>query len=107
MRAAAAQRLAFLPLLAVVFFNVSGGPYGVEDAVSVFGPGLTLLLLALTPLAYRKDVAGLDVCGGGASRDHLADICKRCRRPISLIANRKPTVTHSLAPAERRQVPEG
>ena len=47
---AAPRRLSFLPLLAVVFFNVSGGPYGVEDAVSVFGPGLTLLLLALTPL---------------------------------------------------------
>src|SRR5215471_753961 len=35
---AARQRLSFLPLLAVVFFNVSGGPYGVEDAVSAFGP---------------------------------------------------------------------
>lgn len=50
MRAAPARRLSFLPLLAVVFFNVSGGPYGVEDAVSVFGPGLCLLLLVLTPL---------------------------------------------------------
>jgi len=49
-RAAPARRLTFLPLLAVVFFNVSGGPYGVEDAVSAFGPGLCLLLLALTPL---------------------------------------------------------
>ncbi len=57
MRAAAAQRLSFLPLLAVVFFNVSGGPYGVEDAVSVFGPGLTLLLLALTPLLVSTPVA--------------------------------------------------
>ena len=57
MRAAAAQRLSFLPLLAVVFFNVSGGPYGVEDAVSVFGPGLTLLLLALTPLLVSMPVA--------------------------------------------------
>src|SRR5229473_738700 len=56
-RAAAAQRLSFLPLLAGVFFNVSGGPYGVEDAVSVFGPGLTLLLLALTPLLVSAPVA--------------------------------------------------
>jgi amino acid transporter len=55
-RAAAAQRLSFLPLLAVVFFNVSGGPYGIEDAVSVFGPGLTLLLLALTPLLVSAPV---------------------------------------------------
>src|SRR6202158_2591070 len=56
-RAAAAQRLSFLPLLAVVFFNVSGGPYGIEDAVSVFGPGLTLLLLTLTPLLVSMPVA--------------------------------------------------
>ena len=57
MRAAASQRLSFLPLLAVVFFNVSGGPYGIEDAVSVFGPGLTLLLLALTPLLVSTPIA--------------------------------------------------
>jgi len=56
-RVAATQRLAFLPLLAVVFFNVSGGPYGIEDAVSVFGPGLTLLLLVLTPLLVSAPVA--------------------------------------------------
>jgi amino acid transporter len=55
-RAAAPQRLSFLPLLAVVFFNVSGGPYGIEDAVSVFGPGLTLLLLVLTPLLVSAPV---------------------------------------------------
>ena len=56
MRARAPQRLSFLPLLAVVFFNVSGGPYGIEDAVSVFGPGLTLLLLVLTPLLVSAPV---------------------------------------------------
>ncbi len=56
MRAGARQRLSFLPLLAVVFFNVSGGPYGIEDAVSVFGPGLTLLLLTLTPLLVSMPV---------------------------------------------------
>src|SRR5262252_7730335 len=54
---AARRRLSFLPLLAVVFFNVSGGPYGVEDAVSVFGPGLTLLLLALTPVLVALPTA--------------------------------------------------
>ena len=57
MTAAARQRLSFLPLLAVVFFNVSGGPYGIEDAVSVFGPGLTLLLLTLTPFLVSLPVA--------------------------------------------------
>jgi amino acid transporter len=46
-----------LPLVAVVFFNVSGGPYGIEDAVPSFGPGLTLLLLVLTPLLYSLPVS--------------------------------------------------
>src|SRR5262245_49713848 len=49
--------LGFLPLLAVLFFNISGGPYGVEDSVGVFGPGLALLLLVLTPLVWSLPVA--------------------------------------------------
>jgi amino acid transporter len=44
-------------LAAVVFFNVSGGPYGIEDAVPAFGPGLTLLLLVLTPLLWSLPVS--------------------------------------------------
>src|SRR5215470_15062989 len=63
---AARRRLSFLPLLAVVFFNVSGGPYGVEDAVSVFGPGLTLLLLALTPVLVALPTALAMAEMGGA-----------------------------------------
>ncbi len=49
--------LGLLPLVAVVFFNVSGGPYGIEDAVSSFGPGLVLLLLVVTPLVWSLPVA--------------------------------------------------
>ena len=55
--AALRRELGLLPLAAIVFFNVSGGPYGVEDAVSAFGPGLTLLLLALTPLVWSLPVS--------------------------------------------------
>jgi amino acid transporter len=44
-------------LTAVIFFNVSGGPYGIEDAVPSFGPGLTLLLLLITPLVWSLPVA--------------------------------------------------
>jgi len=51
------RELGFLPLAAVVFFNVSGGPYGVEDTVSAFGPGLALALLALVPLVWSLPVA--------------------------------------------------
>jgi amino acid transporter len=51
------RELGFLPLLAVLFFNVSGGPYGIEDTVGVFGPGLVLLLLVLTPFIWSLPVA--------------------------------------------------
>ena len=47
------RELSLLPLAAIVFFNVSGGPYGIEETVPAFGPGLTLLLLVLTPLVWR------------------------------------------------------
>ncbi len=57
MNARVRPELGFLPLVAVLVFNVSGGPYGIEDAVSSFGPGLTLLLLVLTPLVWSLPVA--------------------------------------------------
>ncbi len=49
--------LGLLPLIAVVIFNVSGGPYGIEDAVGSFGPGLALLLLFITPLVWSLPVS--------------------------------------------------
>lgn len=49
--------LGLAPLAAIIFFNVSGGPYGIEDTVSSFGPGLALLLLLLTPLVWSLPVA--------------------------------------------------
>lgn len=57
MSVAVRRELGLLPLVAVVFFNVSGGPYGLEDAVASFGPGLTLLLLVLTPLVWSLPVS--------------------------------------------------
>jgi amino acid transporter len=49
--------LGLLSLVAIVFFNVSGGPYGVEDAIALFGPGLALLLLAVTPFIWSLPVS--------------------------------------------------
>jgi len=40
------------PLVAVMFFTVSGGPFGLEGLVGEVGPGLALLLLVATPLLY-------------------------------------------------------
>ncbi len=53
------RELGLLPLIAVIFFSVSGGPYGIEDAVPSFGPGLTLLLLFLTPIVWSLPVAAV------------------------------------------------
>jgi amino acid transporter len=49
--------IGLLPLVAILFFNVSGGPYGVEDAVGSLGPGLALLLLVVTPLVWSLPVS--------------------------------------------------
>ena len=57
MTAGLRRELGLLPLAAVVFFNVSGGPYGIEDMVPSFGPGLSLLLLLITPLLWSLPVA--------------------------------------------------
>jgi amino acid transporter len=51
------RQLGLLPLAAVFFFNVAGGPYGIEDVVPSFGPGMTLILLLVTPLLWSLPVA--------------------------------------------------
>jgi amino acid transporter len=51
------RELGLVPLAAVVFFNVSGGPYGLEDVFPAFGPGLALTLLLLTPLVWSLPVS--------------------------------------------------
>jgi amino acid transporter len=38
--------------VAVMFFTVSGGPFGLEGLVGTVGPGVALLLLFATPLLY-------------------------------------------------------
>ena len=40
------------PLVAVMFFCVSGGPFGLEGVVGGVGPGVAILLLVVTPLLY-------------------------------------------------------
>ena len=46
------RTLGTISLLAVVFFNVSGGPYSTEKLVGSLGPGLAILLLAVIPLVW-------------------------------------------------------
>ena len=46
------KRLKILPLAAVIFLTVSGGPYGLEPLLSYGGKNGALLLLILTPLVW-------------------------------------------------------
>lgn len=44
--------LSLLPLIALIFFDVSGGPFGIEVAVSSGGPFLAILGFLILPLAW-------------------------------------------------------
>ncbi|MEO8764629.1 MAG: APC family permease [Ginsengibacter sp.] len=46
------KRLHVLQLAAVIFFTVSGGPYGLEPLLGYAGPHAALLLLMATPLLW-------------------------------------------------------
>ena len=41
-----------IQLIAVIFFTVSGGPYGLEPLVSYAGQHSALLILLITPLLW-------------------------------------------------------
>jgi amino acid transporter len=46
------RRVGLLPLVMILFFTVSGGAYTLEKSVTTSGPGMALLLIALTPLFW-------------------------------------------------------
>jgi amino acid transporter len=48
--------LSFFPLLGIIFFSTSGGPYGMEDLASG-GPALAVVLLVVTPLVWSLPLA--------------------------------------------------
>lgn len=41
-----------LALISIIFFSVSGGPYGLEDIVASIGPLTTLLLILILPIVW-------------------------------------------------------
>lgn len=53
------RQVALLPLVAIIFFSVSGGAYSLEALVSASGPGLALLLLVLVPVVYGIPIAAI------------------------------------------------
>lgn len=46
------HKIGMLALAALIFFSVSGGPYGMEEAIQTAGPLISLLSLVLLPLVW-------------------------------------------------------
>ena len=51
------RKLGLIPLVCVMYLVVSGGAYGLEDAVRMAGPRLTLLLCLIVPLTLSLPTA--------------------------------------------------
>jgi amino acid transporter len=60
----AKRRLSFLPILGILYFSTSGGPFGMED-IAAGGPALAMLLLVVTPLIWSLPVALVSAELGG------------------------------------------
>ena len=50
-------RLTLIPLICLMYLIVSGGPYGIEDAVGLAGARMTLLLCVLVPVTLSLPTA--------------------------------------------------
>ncbi len=50
------RSLTLTAIVSIIFFNVSGGPYGLESVLAD-GPGLAMLLVLIIPLLYSAPVA--------------------------------------------------
>jgi amino acid transporter len=46
------RELTLLPLVGLIYFTVSGGSFGIEPLIGYSGPGLAILLIALTPIIF-------------------------------------------------------
>ena len=44
--------LTLIPLTGLIYFTVCGGSFGIEPLIGYAGPGLALLLIALTPIIF-------------------------------------------------------
>src|SRR5512139_3003573 len=46
------RELTLLPLFGLIYFTVCGGTFGIEPLVGWSGPGLALILIAITPIIF-------------------------------------------------------
>ena len=46
------RKLGLAAIVGIIFFSVSGGPYGLEDTIGDSGPGMGLILILVTPILW-------------------------------------------------------
>lgn len=51
------RKLALGGIIGIIFFSVSGGPYGLEDTIGEAGAGMGLLLILITPIIWSLPTA--------------------------------------------------
>jgi amino acid transporter len=51
------RTLSLTAIVSIIFFTVSGGPYGLEDVVGGSGAGMGLLLIILTPIIWSAPIS--------------------------------------------------
>lgn len=51
------RQLGTMAMVAVIYFSVSGGPFGLEEAISSSGPGMALLALIVVPIIFSVPCA--------------------------------------------------
>jgi amino acid transporter len=51
------RKLGLGAIIGIIFFSVSGGPYGLEDVVGYSGAGMAVFLIIITPLIYSLPIA--------------------------------------------------
>ncbi|MGL5827321.1 MAG: APC family permease [Nocardioides sp.] len=51
------RKLGLGAIVGIIFFSVSGGPYGLEDVVGYSGAGMAVVLIVVTPIVYSLPIA--------------------------------------------------
>jgi amino acid transporter len=51
------RKLGLGAIIGIIFFSVSGGPYGLEDVVGSSGAGMAILLILVTPIIYSLPIS--------------------------------------------------
>ncbi len=51
------RQVRLVPLVGLIYFSVSGGPYGLENSISGAGPGMAMLLIIVIPIIFAVPCA--------------------------------------------------